>query len=263
MELGLQGRSALVFGGSKGLGRGAAEALAREGVSVALIARDLANVEHAAREITNQHGVPAFGYSADLADAAAVDTAITAAETALGGSIDILVNNTGGPPPTGALGVDPAVWSAHFNSMVLSVIRSTDRIVPGMRSRGWGRIITIASTTIVEPKLTLGISSTLRSALAGWSKTLAGEVAREGITVNMVLPGLIFTDRTQYLDQAAATRRGVGMEEISGENTAGIPVGRYGTTVEFGAVVAFLASQPAAYVTGTMMRVDGGLLRSV
>jgi 3-oxoacyl-[acyl-carrier protein] reductase len=263
MELGLQGRSALVFGGSKGLGRGSAEALAREGVSVALIARDQANVEHAAREIANQYGVAAFGYSADVANADAVDSAITAAEQALGGSIDILVNNTGGPPPTGVIGVEPSVWSTHFQSMVLSVIRSTDRILPGMRSRGWGRIITIASTVIVEPKLTLGISSTLRSALAGWSKTLAGQVAGDGITVNLVLPGLIFTDRTRFLDGAAAGKRGVTLEEIAAENTAGIPVGRYGTTAEFGAVVAFLASQPAAYVTGTMMRVDGGLLRSV
>lgn len=263
MELGLQGRTALVFGGSKGLGRGAAEALAREGVSVALIARDRATVEHAAREITNQHGVAAYGFSADVGDAAAVDAAIAGAESSLGGRIEILVNNTGGPPPTGAAGVDPAVWVAHFQSMVLSVIRATDRILPGMRSPGWGRILTIGSSAIVEPKSTLGISSTLRGALAGWSKTLATEVARDGVTVNLLLPGLIATDRTLFLDQAASARRGVAIEDIAAENAAGIPVGRYGTTGEFGAVVAFLASQQAAYVTGTMMRVDGGLLRSI
>ena len=263
MDLALRGRTALVFGGSKGLGRGCADALAAEGVDVALVARGREALDRAAGEITARFGVAAHAFAADLADHDAVLRAVDQAEAALGGRVDVLVNNTGGPPPSGVAGVDPALWLAQFQAMVLSVFRVTDRVLPAMRARGWGRILTVASTTVIEPNPALGMSNTLRSALVGWSKTLAGEVARDGVTVNMILPGRIGTDRTTFLDGAVAARTGSTPDAVQAEVSRGIPVGRYGTPDEFGAVAAFLASERAAFVTGSMIRVDGGAVRSV
>ncbi|HEY0780104.1 MAG TPA: SDR family oxidoreductase [Gemmatirosa sp.] len=263
MDLGIRGRTALVFGGSKGLGRGCSDALAAEGVAVALVARGREALNRAAGEIAARHGVATYAFAADVADHDALLDAVGRAESALGGRIDVLVNNTGGPPPSGAAGVDPAVWTAQFQAMVLSVIRVTDRVLPGMRARGWGRVLTIASTTVLEPNPTLGMSNTLRSALVGWSKTLAGEVAREGVTVNMLLPGRVATDRTTFLDGAVAKRTGRSADEVHAENVRAIPVGRYGTPEEFGAVAAFLASERGGFVTGSMIRIDGGGTRGV
>ncbi len=263
MDLGIRGRSALVFGGSKGLGRGCAQALAAEGVAVALVARGQEALERTAGEIAASAGVPVHGFAADLADHDAVLRAVDRAEQALGGRIDILVNNSGGPPPSGAAGVDPALWAVQFQTMVLSVFRVTDCLLPGMRARRWGRVLTIASTTVIEPIPTLGMSNTLRSALVGWSKTLASEVARDGVTVNMLLPGRVATDRTAFLDGATAERQGKTADAVQAERAAEIPAGRYGTTEEFGAVAAFLASERAGFVTGSMIRVDGGAVRSV
>jgi 3-oxoacyl-[acyl-carrier protein] reductase len=263
MDLEIAGRTALVFGGSKGLGRGVAEALAAEGVHLALIARGRPALDEAARAMAERFGVPVHSFSADLGNHDAVLAAVKDAERALGDRIDILINNTGGPPPSGVAGVDPAVWAAQFHQMVLSVIRSTDAVLPGMRRRGWGRILTVASTTVVEPNPALGLSNTLRSALAGWSKTLSAEVGSDGITVNLLLPGRIETDRTRFLDETAAAGRGVATAEIKATHTANIAAGRYGTPEEFGAVAAFLASERASDVTGSMIRVDGGALRSI
>jgi 3-oxoacyl-[acyl-carrier protein] reductase len=145
----------------------------------------------------------------------------------------------------------------------LSVLRATDRVLPGMRERGWGRILMITSTAVVEPNPMLAISSTLRSALVGHSKTLASQVAAEGVTVNVLLPGQIETDRTTFLDQASAERSGKSMDVIRAEKCANIPLKRYGSSSEFGAVAAFIASQQASYVTGSMIRVDGGAVRAV
>ena len=263
MDLGIAGRTAIVFGGSKGIGRGIAEALAAEGVAVALVARDLANVTLTADAIAARHGVAAHGFSADLADFASVEKAIDGAKIALGGNPDILINNSGGPPPSGVVGIAPALWSAQFDAMVLTLIRIADAVVPGMRAQKWGRIMTVASSLVVEPSAMIGVSSALRSTLVGWSKVLASEVGADGVTVNMLLPGLIATDRTDFLDRTAAERSGKSIEQVQAMRNAAIPVGRYGTPAEFGAVAAFLASEQAAYVTGTMMRIDGGALRSV
>lgn len=263
MDLGLTGRTALVLGGSKGIGRGIAQALAAEGVAVALVARNADQVAAAAEAISARHGVAAFGFSADLADFTTVERAIDGARTALGGNPDILINNSGGPPPSGVVGIDPTLWSAQFEAMVLSLIRVADAVLPGMRAQKWGRIMTVASSLVVEPSAMIGVSSALRSTLVGWSKVLASEVAGDGVTVNMLLPGLIATDRTDFLDRTAAERSGKSIEQVQAMRNSAIPVGRYGTPAEFGAVAAFLASEQAAYVTGTMMRIDGGALKSV
>ena len=146
---------------------------------------------------------------------------------------------------------------------MLSVFRLTDRVLPGMKAAGWGRVLNVASVSVVEPIGTLGVSNTLRASVAAWAKTLASEVAPHGITVNTLLPGRIDTPRIQRLDQATADRAGVTAEEARAESVKSIPVGRVGTPEEFGAVAAFLASPLAAYITGSMIRLDGGSVRAV
>jgi 3-oxoacyl-[acyl-carrier protein] reductase len=160
-------------------------------------------------------------------------------------------------------GQDPAVWSKHFQSMILSVIAITDRVLPFMRERKWGRVITSTSSGVLAPIPNLGLSNSLRSALAGWSKTLSREVAREGITANIVVPGRIATGRIRFLDEARAKRENRTVESVTAESTGSIPAGRYGRPEEYAAAVAFLASEHAAYITGSIVRVDGGLVPSV
>ena len=176
---------------------------------------------------------------------------------------DILVNITGGPPPTPAAGQDPALWSKHFHAMVLSVIAITDRVLPNMRARHWGRIITSTSSGVIAPIPSLGISNALRLSLVGWSKTLAREVGKDGITANIIVPGRIATGRITFLDEAKAKREGRTVEEVAAESTSTIPLGRYGKPEEYAGVVAFLASDRAAYVTGSIVRVDGGLIAGI
>jgi len=261
MDFRLNGKSALIFGGSKGIGRGIADALAAEGVAVAMVARTKETLDRAAAEITGRGG-RAIGIAADLADWPSVERAVGAARAQLG-RIDILVNNSGGPPPSGAAGVKPEVWESQFHAMVLAIFRITDLVLPEMRARKWGRVLNVASYSVIEPIAGIGVSNTLRSAIVGWAKTLATETARDGITVNMLLPGVIATDRSIQLARAAAERQKISVEEAERRTAQTIPVGRLGTIQEFGAVAAFLASPLAAYVTGSLIRIDGGLVRSV
>jgi 3-oxoacyl-[acyl-carrier protein] reductase len=261
MDLQLKGKTALILGGSKGLGRGVAEALAAEGVAVALIARGQEALDRAVSEIASR-GAKALGYVADLANWPTVEAAANAARKELG-HIDILLNNSGGPPPSGVVGVSAKVWEDQFHAMVMPLFRITDLLIGDMRSRKWGRVLNIASMSVVEPIAAIGVSNTLRSAIVGWAKTLATETARDGITVNTLLPGAIATDRTVQLSRAAAERQKISVEEAIQRNAQTIPVGRLGTPEEFGAVAAFLASPLAAYVTGSLIRIDGGVLRSV
>jgi 3-oxoacyl-[acyl-carrier protein] reductase len=207
-------------------------------------------------------GGVSIGLSWDLADLAQIDNHIARIESDLG-AVSILVNITGGPPPTTAAGQDPALWSKHFQSMVLSIIAITDRVLPAMRAAKWGRIITSTSSGVISPIPNLGISNALRMSLVGWSKTLAREVAGDGITANIILPGRIATDRIKFLDEAKAKREGRTVEDVSAESTRSIPVGRYGKPEEYGAAVAFLASESAAYITGSVIRIDGGLIASI
>jgi 3-oxoacyl-[acyl-carrier protein] reductase len=261
MDFGLQGKTALVLGGGGGLGRAIARSLAREGARVAVGDIDAAAIEPTVEEIraAGSEGLP---LPWDLADLALIDERIGTIEGRLG-PVDILVNNTGGPPPTPAAGQDPGLWRKSFESMVLSVIAITDRVLPGMRARRWGRVITSTSSGVVVPIPNLGISNALRLSLVGWSKTLAREVARDGITANIVLPGRIATDRIRFLDEAKAKREGRPVEEVAAESTSSIPLGRYGRPEEYGDVVAFLASERASYLTGSVIRVDGGLIASI
>ena len=260
MDLGLAGRRALVMGASRGIGRGIARILAAEGCEVVTAARNIERLEEDAKSIRSEHGVAVVPRHLDLGDEASVDS--LAGFLAADG-VDILINNSGGPPPSGALGVSRDQWRGHFESMVLGLITLTEAAVGPMRAKGWGRILTIASSGVVQPIPTLGISNTLRSSLVAFSKTLAGEVAGDGISVNVILPGRIDTERVAEIDGRVADRDGVPIADIRRESEAAIPAGRYGTVEEFASTAAFLVSAPAGYVTGHVVRVDGGLIRSI
>jgi 3-oxoacyl-[acyl-carrier protein] reductase len=260
MDLKISGKSALVLSSSRGLGLASARALAAEGVRVVLTGRTGPALDEAVAAIRGEGG-DAHAIVADLS-LASVES-IHAQAVAAVGPIDILVNNTGGPPAKTASQVADADWQTQFDAMVRPVFAMTALVLPGMRQRGFGRIITVASSGVEQPIPNLAISNTLRSAINAWSKSLAGEVAAEGVTVNMVLPGRVHTQRLDELDALAAKREGKSVEAVADEARKSIPAQRYGRVEEFGAVVAFLAGEPAAYVTGSAIRVDGGLIRSV
>jgi 3-oxoacyl-[acyl-carrier protein] reductase len=261
MDLGLKNKTALILGGGGGLGRAITAALAAEGANVAFADIDPKAVAGTADALANS-GAKTLGLVWDIADLTQINGQVSKIESELG-PVDILVNITGGPPPTPAAGQEPGVWAKHFNAMVLSVIAITDRVLPNMRARKWGRIITSTSSGVVAPIPNLGISNALRLSLVGWSKTLAREVGKDGITANIVLPGRIATGRIKFLDEAKAKREGRSVEDVTNESTGTIPLGRYGKPEEYADVVAFLASERAAYLTGSVVRVDGGLITSV
>ena len=260
MDLEIAGKRALVSGASQGIGRGIAEALAAEGVRVILCSRDGDKCAAVAAEISKKSGVDAHGIACDLSDSAAIDRAAAFAQDTFGG-IDILVNNTGGPPFGDISKVDIETWQAQFEAVVLSVFRLTGHLLPGMRERQWGRILLVASTGVVEPIPELGISNTLRVSLANWAKTLSFEVASDNVTVNLLLPGRIGTERLEQFYKISVERSGKSIDEVRAEVAAAIPMGRVGRVDEFAALAAFLASQGAGYITGTATAIDGGLTR--
>lgn len=260
MDLGLKNKRALVMGSTRGIGRRVAEVLAEEGVDVAVCGRDEKAAKALAVEIAERSGVKAHGYSLDLADTGSVQAFIEASGADFGG-FEIVLANGGGPPPGGVSGVPTEVWEAQFRPMFLSQLEIVNAFLPGMRERGWGRVLVTSSSGAVQPIPHLGISNTLRASLLLWAKTLAGEVAADGVTVNTVLPGRIHTDRVDQIDAAAAKNLSKDIEQVRAESRASIPMGRYGTVDEYAQVVAFLAGQGAAYVTGSVMRVDGGFIK--
>jgi 3-oxoacyl-[acyl-carrier protein] reductase len=236
------------------------ETLAAEGARIALASLPSGSLTAAAERvgaITDAIAVPW-----DLADLSAIGPNIATVERQLG-PIEIIVNMTGGPPPTPASGQRPEDWTRFFTSMVVSVIAVTDAVLPGMRERRWGRIITNTSSGVVAPIPNLGLSNALRSSLVAWSKTLAREVGERNITSNIVVPGRVATSRMVQLDEAKAAREGRPVAEVTAESVASIPLGRYGDPREYADVVTFLASPRASYITGSIIRVDGGLIPSI
>ena len=261
MDLGIKGKVALVIASSRGLGQAMAVSLAREGVKVAVTGRNAEGLQKSV-QLIEAAGGQALALNWDLSDHSVIDSLITKVENELG-PIDILINNTGGPPPTPAAGQDPALWTKSFNDMVLSLIAITDRVLPGMRQRKWGRIITSTTSGAISPIKNLAISNTLRAALLAWSKTLAGEVAADGITVNIIMPGRVSTDRLRQLDEARAKRENMSYENVVQASLRQIPMGRYGDPTEYGDTAAFLASQNASFITGSVIRVDGGQIPAI
>jgi 3-oxoacyl-[acyl-carrier protein] reductase len=249
MDLGLEGRVALVTGASKGLGHGIARALGDEGARVAVSSRSRDRIERAAQSIG------ARGYVHDSDDLDSTGDLVAAVEADLG-PVEILVANTGGPPPgADPLGFTRTQWEAAYRNLVLAPMALIERVVPGMRERGFGRIVAVSSSAVREPIPVLMLSNAHRSGLLAAFKTLAREMAADGVTLNSVLPGRIATDR---IVETAGSR-----EEAERRAREEIPAGRLGTVEELAAVAAFLCSEAAGYVTGAAVLVDGGLTRSV
>jgi 3-oxoacyl-[acyl-carrier protein] reductase len=259
MDLGLSGKRAVVLGATRGLGLATATTLAAEGAHVVLCGRNAERLAQAVQAL-KEAGAKADYRSIDLAQPGQVNDFLG---RVAGETVDILVNNTGGPPPGPISAVATEQWHMAFQSMVSSIFAITAAALPGMRDRKWGRIINIVSSGVIQPIPNLGMSNALRASIIGWAKTLANEVASDGITVNSVAPGRIHTERVDELDQAAADRTAKTVAEVAAQSRATIPAGRYGTPGEFADVVTFLASSRASYITGSLVRVDGGMIRSI
>jgi 3-oxoacyl-[acyl-carrier protein] reductase len=250
MDLGISGKTALVMGASRGIGRGVAATLAREGARVAMASRSRERLEAAAADIDGETAV----FAADASDLDRLAALPGEIRQALG-PVEILVTNAGGPPPGGALDNPLDEWEAVYRSLVLGPRVLIQAVVPGMRGRGWGRIVNVGSSSTREPIPGLALSNSHRMATVGLFKTLSREVAAEGITVNTVATGQIRTDRLTEL---------LGSEQQVEERARSeVPAGRLGTPEEYGDLVAFLCSERAAYLTGAVIPLDGGLLRSV
>lgn len=254
MDLGLTGRVALVCASTGGLGLAAARALAGEGAAVAITGR---RADLAAELAAGLDG--AIGLGTDLTAPGAVDALVDEVTGRLG-PIDVLVLNGPGPAPGSAADLDAEGALRAVELLLAPQVGLVRRVLPGMRERGWGRIVAVGSSGVAAPLAGLVSSNAGRAALAGYLKTLAGEVAADGVTVNMALPGRIATDRVAQLDRLRAERTGLSQAEVRTEAERAIPAARYGTPEEFGTLVAFLSGTPASYITGTALRCDGGLV---
>ncbi len=257
MNIDLGGLKALVCGSSQGIGRAVALALAGQGAEVVLLARDGEGLERVRRSLDTARGQIHEVLLADFTRPDTVRSAV-AGWLASSGPVHILVNNTGGPPPGPALEADPEAYLAAFAQHLACNQILVQALIPGMKTSGYGRIVNIISTSVRQPIKGLGVSNTVRGAVASWAKTLATELGPYGITVNNVLPGSIRTGRLTAVLESRARARGVTLQEIEAEERAAIPLGRFAEPEELAAVVAFLASPAAAYVSGVSLPVDGG-----
>lgn len=250
MNLGIENRVALVMGSSRGIGRGIAEALAREGAKVAMASRSLSRLDNAAAEIEGETAT----FEADTGDLDRLAALPAEVEARLGGPVEILVTNTGGPPPGGATDRSQDEWEEAYRHLVLAPRALIEAVLPSMRANGWGRIVNVGSSSTIETIPHLALSNVHRMAAIGYFKTLAREVAGDGVTMNTVATGKIATDRIASMSGSMEAARAMAAEQV--------PAGRLGEPEEFGDLVAFLCSERAAYVTGTTIPIDGGLLRS-
>lgn len=261
MDLGLTGKVALVAASSKGLGRAVAEELAAEGADLILCARGAEPLQQA-HDAISRLGVRVHAVVADLTEPPDVER-VVAAGIAEFGSIDILVTNTGGPPAGPFESHSPEDWQQAIRQNLDSVVNLTRSVLPGMKQRGWGRIVNITSIAVKQPVQGLMLSNSVRAAVTGFARTLANEVAARGITVNNVLPGFTRTDRLQQLADKMADDQGTTVEEAMAVWADEIPMGRVGEPRELAALVAFLVSERASYITGSSIAVDGGWIRSL
>jgi 3-oxoacyl-[acyl-carrier protein] reductase len=257
MDLGLTGRVALVGGASRGLGRAIAHALSAEGCRVALMSRDADALTATAKEIAQMTGTATIAVPGDMTDPSAAARVSTAAASALG-PVDIVVANAGGPPTMSAAAISEDALRAALEQNLLGSVRLVQAVLPGMRERRWGRVLFLSSMAAKMPLTGLVLSNTARAGLLGYAKTLANEVARDGVTVNTVLPGHFDTDRALELAAQRSAREGTPIEQLLSARSASIPTGRSGQPAEFASVVTFLASARASFVTGVALGVDGG-----
>jgi 3-oxoacyl-[acyl-carrier protein] reductase len=260
MDLGLKGKVALVAAASKGLGFGVARALAREDAKVSICSRDTASVEAAAKKLTDETGADVLATACDVTSLDSINAWVDAT-VAKWGVVDALLVNAGGPPSGLLLDMTEAQWQAAFELTLMSSVRMIRAAVPHMTNGG--SILTVTSSSIKEPIERLGLSTVMRSGVAGVVKTLADELAGKNIRVNNLIPGRIDTERVAQLDAAAAKRQNINVEEVRAQSIARIPMKRLGTIDEFGAAAAFLLSPAAQYITGATLRVDGGQMRSI
>lgn len=262
MDFGIRGKVALIGGASQGIGLAAATALAREGARVAVCSRDQEKLRAAAEKVRRETGVEALAVTADLSRADDVRRALEEAQEGLG-AIEILVTNTGGPRPGHFAELSETDWDGAYDLLLKSAIRLIDGVLPAMKENGWGRIIGVTSVAVKEPIGNLILSNVFRSGVTALFKTLSKDVARHGITVNTVLPGLTDTERLRGLYGAQATQRGVSFEQFMEGVSERLPLGRLTRAEELGEVIAYLASASASGITGSAIAVDGGQLSSL
>lgn len=262
MDLGIAGKVALVAASSRGLGRAVAQELAAEGADLVLCARGEAGLEQARVAVDGAGPGRVVAVPVDLSDADDVARVLAAAEDAFG-RVDILVTNAGGPPAGPFESHSAEDWRRAVELTLESALNLTRGVLPGMKERRWGRILNITSIAVKQPVEGLILSNSIRGAVTGFARTLANEVAPFGITVNNVLPGYTRTDRVEELAESIAQRDGIDPGEAVGRWEQDIPMGRLGEPREFAALVAFLASERASYITGTSITVDGGWVRSL
>jgi len=262
VDLGLRGKVALVSASSKGLGRAIAEELAAEGTDLVMCARGADALREAADSIRKNSRVKVIDVAADVSQQADIDRV---AKTALDGfgKVDILVTNSGGPPSGKFEGFDHEAWDAAARLLLHSAVGLTRTILPGMKERRWGRILNVTSIAVKQPIDGLMLSNSLRSAVTGFARTLANEVASYNITVNNIMPGYTRTDRVEQLARASSEKTGSSVAEAFAKWEHEIPMGRLGEPREFAALAAFLASERASYITGASIPVDGGWIRSL
>lgn len=261
MKTDIKGRNALVMGSSKGIGRGIAMGLAQEGANVCIIARNADVLNETAETMRRETGVKVAAIAADLSKASEIERVYNTAQQELG-DIDILINNAGGPKFGTLLTLSAQDWQDTINLTLMSTVRMTTLAVPGMQARGWGRIVTVTSSTAKEPVPAMILSCTARAGVTGFMKALATELAPQGITVNVAAPGGVLTDRIRDLTKARAEVDGVSYDDLLKQSEKTIPLGRFATPEEFASYVVFLCSDQARYITGTALNIDGGLNKS-
>jgi 3-oxoacyl-[acyl-carrier protein] reductase len=264
MDLGLGGKTVLVAGASAGLGYAAAEALAQEGANLVISSRSAEHLRAAAERIEKATGIRPVTVTADLATTEGIGRITEAVQKdGTAGRVDILVSNAGGPPPGQFLDHTPEAWEGASRLVLDMAIGLTRAVLPGMIERKWGRLIYITSVGVLQPIDSLVLSNTYRAGVAGFCKTISNNYAKHGITANCVCPGYTATERLQNLAASLAEKAGQTPEEIMAGFAESTPAGRVGKPEELAALITFLAGEPAAYITGASIAVDGGLNRAI